>query len=321
MSSPPNPDEVRQFGGYVALGSSTPSGLGIAPHVISPTTPPGCGRSANSYPALLSRSIGVASFTDASCSGATADNLYSSQVRGGFLSADPAPPQLAALRQDTKMVSLTVGSNDINLLRLFGTDCPRLAARAWDKSPCKDSAATLPNAKGIDERVSSVRKSLTQALSIIHHKSPYARVLLIGYGQYAPATQSPDHPCRTRLRLADGDVAWFHDLTERLDAAMRAAAQAPDNAKFTTFVDSFGHWTGHDACADDAHSWTNGSHAKPGDGAGLHPRQSGAVAMGYLAKCAMANRPVTQQELERVVDETRPTSPNQELRLPACPSA
>ncbi len=68
---------------YVALGDSYVAGPGIP---IQRTDPIGCGRSTRNYPALIAEALGVANYTDVSCSGAWTDHMTAAQQ--GLLRAE-----------------------------------------------------------------------------------------------------------------------------------------------------------------------------------------------------------------------------------------
>jgi lysophospholipase L1-like esterase len=88
---------------YVAMGSSFAAGPGIPSYYEDPPTP--CARSNNNYAHQLASRLNL-NLTDVSCSGATTAHLTG--PRGAI------PPQLDALTSDTRLVTLTIGGNDLD---------------------------------------------------------------------------------------------------------------------------------------------------------------------------------------------------------------
>ena len=84
---------------YVALGSSIASGYGIS---VQSTD---CGRSNRNYPNLIAARYGLA-LTDVTCGAATIPNVVDT-AQGSH------PPQITSVTPDTKLITLTVGGNDI----------------------------------------------------------------------------------------------------------------------------------------------------------------------------------------------------------------
>ncbi|WP_280391407.1 GDSL-type esterase/lipase family protein, partial [Nocardia wallacei] len=105
---------------YVALGSSYAAGPGLEPVEDGP-----CARSGQNYAHRVAAAAGL-DLVDASCSGATtADVLNRSQTVAGTL----MPPQIGAVTSYTRLVTVTVGGNDLNLVgsMLAGSGCELLA--------------------------------------------------------------------------------------------------------------------------------------------------------------------------------------------------
>src|SRR4029450_5123921 len=87
---------------YVALGDSYAAGIGAPPYVSSSD---GCLQSNKGYPALLDPKGRIDLQANATCPGAT-----TTYVRENL------PPEL---NEDTQLVTLTVGANDLGLLRVL----------------------------------------------------------------------------------------------------------------------------------------------------------------------------------------------------------
>src|SRR5439155_12419484 len=93
--------KLRPGDKYVALGSSFASGPMI-PDVADQS----CLRSTNNYPRLVAAALKL-SLTDVSCGAATTDHIISTP-QGAH------PLQLDAVTPDTKLVTVTIGGNDVN---------------------------------------------------------------------------------------------------------------------------------------------------------------------------------------------------------------
>ena len=89
--------------GYVAMGSSYASGPGVA--TWSGDGPPACARSVQSYSRQLARLRGL-TLTDRSCSGAITPHILVGGQAG-------QPPQLDGLSADIRLVTVTIGGNDV----------------------------------------------------------------------------------------------------------------------------------------------------------------------------------------------------------------
>ena len=99
-------------GPYVALGDSYTAG----PLVPNQTGHPGgCERSDHNYPSLLAERLGVRTFVDVTCSGAsTADVTHVQRTFGEAR----IPPQVRQVTRKTDLVTIGIGGND---LKLFNT--------------------------------------------------------------------------------------------------------------------------------------------------------------------------------------------------------
>ena len=105
--------DLPQGAEYVAMGSSFAAGAGIGP--LQAGTPPRCGRTVNNYASLLAAAHGL-TLKDASCGGATTEHIL-----GAW---DELPAQIEAVSADTRLVTITVGGNDLGLVgTLFGGSC------------------------------------------------------------------------------------------------------------------------------------------------------------------------------------------------------
>src|ERR1700738_2315370 len=114
---------------YVALGDSYASGPLIPNQVHS-----ACLRSDHNYASLVATALHFSSFRDATCSGATTDDMTQSQQTNPYTSV---PPQFDALGPDAGLVSVTIGGNDIGFASVAET-CAVVSLLNPFGSPCRD---------------------------------------------------------------------------------------------------------------------------------------------------------------------------------------
>ena len=260
--SKPPPAGAATGGGtgkYVALGDSYTAAPGTGE---SAGGPKGCGRTVVNYPHLVAAHIHPASFVDASCSGATiADMTESQQVNGG-----ENAPQLDSVDQQTTLVTLEIGGNDVGFLRL-AQQCPT-AHR--DASPCKD----METAGGTDRlaaKADEVGRAIGPVLDEIRGKAAQAKVLVVGYPSVLPTTGDG---CWPVLPYGSGDVAYLRDVLTRLNDTLSAAA----SAHHAGFVDVAGPSAGHDMCSPSNTRWVEGL-VPASPGVPLHPNARGERGM------------------------------------------
>lgn len=252
---------------YVALGDSYSAG----PLIPQPRTDPfACFRSVNNYPAYLAGYLGVATYRDVTCSGASTSNFENPQP---LLLGDPAPAQLDALSAETDLVTVGIGGNDFGLFGTMIDTCGQLAADHPRGDPCRRQ---FTNRQGVDTKARDARKiqrNVGKALAAVHRRAPNAAVYVVGYPRLLPLTGS----C-TEVGFATGDYAWGRHVEWLLN---RSLHQAADNHR-ATYLNLYPATKGHDACAGDQ-AWINGHELKFGVAANFHPFQVGERGMGRAA--------------------------------------
>ena len=258
---------AREADRYVALGDSFTSGAGLP---LTRRDGFSCGQSSLSYPHLVARAID-AELVDVSCGGATTENGTKPQPLG----SESWPPQLDAVTQDTDLVTVGLGGNDLAwyLAVMFG--CTSAATADPTGNPC-EREGTSP-ASALTTLPPQIGARLEALLTQVHRKAPTARVLLVGYPQPVPA----DGTC-PELPLADGDYPFVRAQWEALDTAMREAAASAG----ATYVEVLGASEGHDICAG-SDAWVNGYGARAGVAASYHPLTRGQAAVAELVEEAL----------------------------------
>jgi len=254
--------ESRDIGAYTALGDSYTAGAGTGPPVSGPAG--ACGQVPGNYPRVAARELG-AELTDMSCAGARTENATQPQpgtVAGNW------PPQLDGVDRETDLVTIGLGYNDRGFFYDTLVACASFADRDPTGSPCRDERER----DGVDPQAvpGQIGADLSALVDEVRERAPDAEVLVVGYPQPVP----PEGGC-PQLPLATGDHAYVREQLERLDEAMREAA---DDAG-ATFVDVMAASAGHDICAGDE-AWVNGAVPQPGLAVGYHPfaREQRAVA-------------------------------------------
>lgn len=247
---------------YVAFGDSFVSGPGIVPQRPEAG---GCARSEKNFPSLVAQGLKVASYVDASCSGATSIHFTESQVNGTYTNA----PQLDQLSEDTTLVTFgTMGGNDIGLIGL-AIDCA-LGEVTCVPAPGVDPLAT---------KFADVEGRLISALDETKRRAPLADVAVVGYGTYLPPRGCSGVPVSAdEADYIQGQIDRLSDLLKRL--AANADVHFIDQREIPEALD-------HTSCAAPEQQWIRGLDPY-GDGILLHPSTAGmkATADHVLAEIA-----------------------------------
>ena len=237
---------------YVALGSSFAAGFGLGSRLEGSSY--ACLKSSNGYPQQLAKMLNL-SLEDMTCSGATTTQVF----HGGQYFQGP---QIDALSENTQLVTLTTGGNDVS----YVGDLTFLAARSrggvmgsllglWPKKlkPTEDRA--FPK----------LHNELLAMLREIRRRAPHARIVVVTY----PAVLPLSGTC-PRLGINAADAIVMRQVGDLLAEVTRTSAQEAE----VSVVDMAKLSLGHDACA--ATPWVNG--ATPAQGAKFHPTLAGASA-------------------------------------------
>ena len=251
---------------YTALGDSFAAG----PLIPNPVAPLGCLKSSNNYGRIAQRTLAFAEYRDATCSGAETDDMFAPQ---NVSPGGPNPPQLDSLSADTRLVTLTIGGNDIGFSDL-AQDC----VSVWPfGSPCRDRYTR--GGDQISARIAATASRVDAVLDAVRLRSPLARVLVVNYSAIFPHSGSG---CWPRMPVTPRDVAWLRSKHVELNGML--AQQAAANG--AVIVDVYGASVGRDACTGSGTRWVEpyipGNAAAP-----LHPNRRGMQAMAAMV---VANR-------------------------------
>jgi lysophospholipase L1-like esterase len=236
---------------YVAMGSSFAAGPGIAPAEAG--GPAKCVRSADNYANLVAEQLGDG-LTDVTCTGATTADILSTEQDG-------QPPQIDAVRPATKLVTVTIGGNDIDY---FGS----MAAYS-----CRDGGGKKCHAVDvatIDRALSVLTRRLENVVTAIRARAPHARVLLVSYFTVLPASGA----C-AGVPLNARHLGFERSLAATLAGDSATAARATG----ATLVDLATASEQHNACSPQP--WVNRYDVTSGNWP-YHPNIAGMVGAARL---------------------------------------
>ena len=266
------PDTGTGSGPFVALGDSFAAGNLIP---SSPAgTPGGCLRSSHDYGADAAALLGLATYVDATCNGATTASMTQPQS----VPLGTNPPQLDALAADDSVVTLTIGGDDIGFTGILET-CGKLSLTNLFGNPCQRHY----QAGGTDQLVAAISAAAAKVAAVlqaIQTRAPDARVLVVGYPDLLPVT---GHGCWPLVPFAFGDVPYLRGIEVDLNQMLARTAAANG----ATFVDTYQPTIGHDACTGastkDVESLVPTSLAYP-----FHPNQRGELVMAQQVVAALS---------------------------------
>ena len=232
---------------YVALGSSFASGPLLGPP--KPGSPARCARSALNYPTLLAQRLGL-TLVDVSCGGATTLHIL-----GPW---NELPAQIESVTADTRLVTLSIGGNDLGYVAgLIAASCR--AGAPYRPGPC--APKTAPTEQDFVKLESNMREIVRQVAT----RAPKARLVLVqNVMLVAPA------PCAA-ITIDPADAAASRAIGLRMAAITAKVARETRSTLLSSDVMS----RQHTACS--AEPWSNGM--MPGydgsKGAPWHPTAAG----------------------------------------------
>lgn len=237
---------------YVAMGSSFAAGPGLPPYV--PDAPARCGRSAGNYAQQLAAKRGLA-LTDVTCSGATTGAVLEGWAE--------LPAQVTAIDADTRLVTVTIGGNDVGYIgNMISASCLTLARNTGSGT---EKCRTPSWAE--EEKFQQLAAALIRIGTAVRERAPNALLIFVEY----PAILPPTGTCAaTPLDPADADrlrevERRLRDLTGL--AAKQSGALLLPAAKLSL---------DHGVC--DAEPWMEGFPVSAGK-APYHPNMAGMSAV------------------------------------------
>jgi len=246
---------------YVAMGDSFSSGEGV--ESFEPGTDVGgssenrCHRSFKAYSHLLKDELELGSMDFVACSGATtSDLIFGSSADGSWGEGS----QLNALSDDTEVVTLTIGGNDVGFSE-FAKKC--VSPLNWPgEEVCDEFTDAYDDIT--DAILNDLPSSLESVYELILDSAPNAEIYVGGYPIVAPwmASNEPfDQDCGGLYDEAPtntwGDARAAYDVVTSLNAIIETAVLDVMVAESTTrlhFVDvESGAFSGHDICESDSY--------------------------------------------------------------------
>ncbi|MFL0809844.1 MAG: SGNH/GDSL hydrolase family protein [Agarilytica sp.] len=179
---------------YVNMGSSFAAGSGITPN--KPDSVKRCKQSSDNYASILAKKLDL-TLDDRSCAGAKSIHLLEAW---GELA-----PQINAIKPDTKVVTITVGGNDLNYVRnLYALSCSEEEGLVIGGKhiPC------FPEVSAEKSAYIQLEKNLRETIRKISVKAPQASVIFIQYVTLVPArlcaaTSLTEQEARRMRRIAE----------------------------------------------------------------------------------------------------------------------
>lgn len=240
---------------YVAMGSSYAAGYLIEPQEADSGS---CGRSLVNYPHLVANKLHL-KLKDVSCSGAVTANALNTDQ-------GTEPPQIKAVTSHTKLVTMTIGGNDVTYAATAGEcgtnpTCGTSAERATVKADFK----VLPS-------------SLTKLVRAIRAKAaPKVTIVLVAYPRLVPK-----QPC-SALHYSTAEATYVGSIGSRLEKVFVSVAKKTH----ILIADPYVLAARHGPCAAAGKSWITGLHPSHG-AAAYHPTAAGHREMARLVEKALA---------------------------------
>ncbi|MBI4900102.1 MAG: SGNH/GDSL hydrolase family protein [Actinobacteria bacterium] len=204
-----------------------------------------CDRSSLGYPYLLKK-FSQSPSVDVACGGAVTRDLFAGRTIG----ATTLPPQLAALTSSTKVVTLTVGGNDVGFSQL--AQCLATAMTIGD--PTAQALAVnaclqpLSDSTALGAKVYAMSQGLAASILAIHTQAPEAQIFVSDYPVILGL--NADGTCPTIPQLPAGVIALVDGANAQLNTTIGAVVIATAGAGVpVTLVDVAPSFTGHGVCS------------------------------------------------------------------------
>lgn len=284
------PLDQATSGGYVALGDSYSSGEGawdyeegtdyddrddLWPFNDHEEDRNRCHRSTNAYSQVIA---GTNEFADGStfvaCSGAVADHLDNPhQTNTG------EDPQYDALTDETSLVTMTMGGNDLGFADIVKDCIVNGAGGVGFIATCQEK-----HDQRIQDDLPRLQQQLIERYREIQERAPNARVVIVGYPPLFVGDPGDSIP---NLLYAE-DQVWMNEAAAELNAMLaEAAAEAG-----VEFVDPTQAFEGHGIGSDEP--WINdldlgGPGLSVADPSSFHPNAAGHAAIADLVQQQLEN--------------------------------
>lgn len=237
----PLPEGAR----YVAMGSSFAAGPGVGPN--TPDTPQRCGRGTLNYPNLLAAQLKL-QLVDATCSGARTEHVLAPW--------NEVPPQIDSVDAATRLVTITIGGNDIAFVsNIIAAACEKALTPVPRCQPWR--TVSEDEWKRDEQRMRKIVRE-------VRARAAQARIVFVDYITILP----PKGNCAA-ISLSDERMAYSRTAAKRL-AALTARIAREEGAQVLKFSRLS---RTHAPCS--AEPWSNGLTAPAGEGIPVHPNKAG----------------------------------------------
>ena len=250
---------------YVALGSSMAAGPGISPRAAG--SPLRAGRSARNYPHLVAERLGY-DLVDVTYSGATTADVLRERRHG-------APPQVDALDGSERLVTVTIGGNDVGYVPLLfaATASPLLRALPVIGNALRE----LLDPAAREGALATIGASLREVGHAVRTRAPQARIMFVDYLTLLPPAGTPTPP------LPDAVADLARHVADRLADITAEAARDTGCEVVPAAQASRAH---HAWSAD---PWTEGAGSLlPWRPKPFHPNAEGMRAVAALIVAALS---------------------------------
>jgi len=286
---------------YVALGDSYAAGVGSFEYIAGTTEKNGCYKASNGYVEQLAAER-LYTLYFAACNGAKLGNLLEGK-----------DPQVSHLGPQTKLVTLTIGGNDVGFRSVLescvdglyanggGKGCAtrdepgERTALEWLRDGRPPGEYELPHAK--KNNISKNKEplpSLQGLYEMILERAPAAELVVIGYPKLFETGQEPPDDCQVgtgafgldKLAIYSSDIEWLNAGDDALDDLIQDSAEAAreQTGRDVRYVDPRAAFIGHGLC-DTEESFINpllfikGIKTKPES---MHPTVAGQEVLHRL---------------------------------------
>jgi lysophospholipase L1-like esterase len=252
-AAPPAPGST-----YVALGSSYAAGTRLPREAED--SPASCGQGTENYPRQVARALSL-KLVDRSCGGATTTHI----LQGGQFGL---PAQVAAVDGQTKLVTMTIGGNDVRFTADLGLFSCRRRSAAEQAAPCSEPP---PNFQ-LDRAFLDLEANLRAVAALVRNRAPQARLMFVDYITVVP----PAGSCAS-LGLSAAEASLMRERAARLSAltAKVAAETGADLIQASKLTES------HDVCSPEPWAWgfVSAAERTQSGAVGFHPRPEAIVAV------------------------------------------
>lgn len=285
-----SPLEQATSGEYVALGDSYSSGEGawdyeegtdfddrddLWPFNDHEEDHNRCHRSGNAYSQILGEDNDFAGGTTfVACSGAEIPDLNNPND-----SQTGEDPQYDALSEDTSLVTISIGGNDLGFADVV-KDCIINGERGVGFiDTCQEK-----HDQRIKDELPRLKQQLIEQYEEIRRRAPNARIIIVGYPQLFVDNPSDSYG----NLLFKEDQVWMNEQAAALNAMLREAAREAG----VEFVDPTEAFHGHEIGSDDP--WINdldlgGPGFSVADPSSFHPNAAGHEALAALIQQQLEN--------------------------------